>query len=179
MHPAMIAWWKSRHEHHGHDHDERRHAEASCGPRCGPRGEGRHEGRGEGRGPWGEVFASGGGDDDLGAGFGVRRPLRFLAWKLELEDNQVAELARVLNDLKTERAQAAVDNRRAVAGFADALGSATLDEAKLADAAKQRVESAERLRGALVKALSSIHATLDDEQRQKLAYLIRTGQLSL
>src|SRR5258706_12358795 len=41
-----------------------------------------------------------------GASFGVRRPLRFLAWKLELDEKQTVELAKVLAELKTERAQA-------------------------------------------------------------------------
>jgi len=51
--------------------------------------------------------------DDLGGGsFGVRRPLRFLAYKLELDEAQVTELAAILADLKTERAQARVDERR-------------------------------------------------------------------
>jgi len=37
-----------------------------------------------------------------GGAFGVRRPLRLLAYKLGLSDAQVAEMARILNDLKTE-----------------------------------------------------------------------------
>jgi len=60
-------------------------------------------------------------DDDFGAGgFGVRRPLRFLAHKLDLDDRQAAELARTPDELKTERAQAEVDRRRTVSAFADA-----------------------------------------------------------
>src|SRR5207244_3357986 len=63
-------------------------------------------------------------DDDFGTGgFGVRRPLRFLAHKLDLDDRQVAALARILDALKTERAQAEVDRRRPGGGssghFAD------------------------------------------------------------
>ena len=46
-----------------------------------------------------------GGEED-GGGFGVRRPLRFLAYKLELDEKQVTELAKILDELKTERAQA-------------------------------------------------------------------------
>src|ERR1043165_4907461 len=64
-----------------------------------------------------------------GGGFGVRRPLRFLAYRLQLSEAQVAELARVLNELKTERAQAEVDDRRAVTAYADAVGGETFDEA--------------------------------------------------
>src|SRR5207245_5643235 len=47
-----------------------------------------------------------------GGGFGVRRPLRFLAHKLDLDEKPVVLLAGILDELKTERAQAAVDDRR-------------------------------------------------------------------
>jgi len=42
-----------------------------------------------------------------------------------------------------------------------------------------RVQSAQRLRDAVVKALERIHALLNAEQRVQLAYLIRTGTLSV
>ena len=72
---------------------------------------------------------------DLGAAaFGVRRPLRFLAYKLELDDQQIGELARILNALKTERAQAEVDARRAMAGLADAVAATTFDHQVATDA---------------------------------------------
>jgi hypothetical protein len=158
----MLYWWK--HARHG-----------VCGEHVGWGGQ-------TGRawsGPGDDRYASGE-HGDAGAGaFGVRRPLRFLAYKLQLNDNQVAELARVLNELKTERAQADVDGRRTVAAFADALGGASFDNAKAEEAAALRVKSAERLRDAVVKALGRIHGLLDEEQRGRLAYLIRTGTLSI
>jgi Spy/CpxP family protein refolding chaperone len=117
---------------------------------------------------------------DLGAGaFGVRRPLRFLAFKLELDEDQVAELARILDALKTERAQAEVDGRRATAGLADAIAAASFDAAAAGAAASARVRSAERLRDAVTKALGELHGLLDPEQRARLAYLIRTGTLQI
>ncbi len=117
---------------------------------------------------------------DLGGGsFGVRRPLRFLAYKLDLSEKQVAELARILSDLKTDRAQAEVDERRTLGAFADAVAGDTFDASRAAEAGKVRVGSAERLRDAVVKALGRIHAILDPEQRERLAYLIRTGTLTL
>src|SRR5437870_11850393 len=105
MHPGFIGWWHARRA-------------AQCGS-GGMRAQG-----------WGPPWAGhghgggggGGGDEggfDGGGGFGVRRPLRFLAYKLELDDAQVESLARVLSDLKTERAQAAVDQRRTTATIAD------------------------------------------------------------
>ena len=60
-------------------------------------------------------------EDELAGGFGVRRPLRFLAHRLGLDEPQVAALARILDELKTDRAQAEVDRRRTLATFADAL----------------------------------------------------------
>ena len=165
MHPAVIEWWKAR-----------RASECGAWAGCGP-GEGR--GRGWG-GPWQghEQHASEGwGDGDGGGGFGVRRPLRFLAYKLGLDERQVTELAKILDELKTERAQAEVDRRRTLAAFADAVGGATFDEARAGEAGQRRVDSAQRLRDAVVAALRRIHALLDPEQREKLAYLIRTGTL--
>jgi Spy/CpxP family protein refolding chaperone len=112
-----------------------------------------------------------------GGGFGVRRPLRFLAHKLDLNERQVAELAKILDDLKTERAQAEVDRRRTVAAFADALAGENFDAAKADEGGTLRLQSAERLRAAVLKALQQIHAVLNADQRARLAYLIRTGTL--
>jgi Spy/CpxP family protein refolding chaperone len=113
------------------------------------------------------------------SGLGVRRPLRFLAYKLELDEQQVSALARVLNDLKTERAQSEVDDRRSLAEFADAVAGESFDTAKAASAGERRVQSAARVRETLVRALAEIHALLNPEQRQRLAYLIRTGVLTV
>jgi Spy/CpxP family protein refolding chaperone len=173
MHPHRFDWWNFA----------RRPSRSwgvavGCGPDgCGPAGGQDSD--------WELRFAthfggSGHSDGDIGGGaFGVRRPLRFLAHKLDLDDRQVAELARILSELKTERAQAAVDHRRSTAAFADTIADATFDHAKVSEVAGARVRTAEHLRDALVKALGKIHALLTAEQREKLAYLIRTGVLSL
>jgi Spy/CpxP family protein refolding chaperone len=119
-------------------------------------------------------------DDAFGGGsFGVRRPLRFLAHKLDLDERQIGELARILDELKTERAQAEVDRRRTLTAFADAITSDAFDAAKADEGGELRVKSAERLRNAVVKALQQIHALLNAEQRVRLAYLIRTGTLTV
>lgn len=169
MHPAVVEWWHAR----------RRAAGCADWASCGPGG-----GGGPGGGEWdpgyrgGHGSGFGDGDGDGGGGpFGVRRPLRFLGYKLDLDDKQVAELARILDELKTERAQAEVDRRRTVSAFADAVAGDAFDAAKAGEGAKLRVASAERLRDAVIKALQQIHAMLDAEQRAKLAYLIRTGTL--
>ena len=119
------------------------------------------------------------GEDEDGGGFGVRRPLRFLAHKLELDEKQVAELARILDELKTERAQVAVDDRRSLADFAEAVSSEAFDATRAMAAGERRVVSAQRLRDAVSKALSQIHALLNPDQRGRLAYMIRTGVLGL
>jgi len=102
-----------------------------------------------------------------------------MAHKLELSDDQVAQLAVILNELKTERAQASVDQRRTINSFADALASETFDEGKAESAGAERVKSAEQVRVAVQNALRKVHGMLDPEQRQRLAYLMRTGALSI
>jgi Spy/CpxP family protein refolding chaperone len=114
-----------------------------------------------------------------GGSFGVRRPLRFLAHKLELDEKQVVLLARILDQLKTERAQAAVDDRRTLSDFADALAGEQFDGVKAAAAGDRRVESNKRLRETLVRSLEQIHAMLNPEQRERLAHLIRAGVLTV
>src|SRR5206468_84981 len=120
-----------------------------------------HHGFGRGHGPAGPFWGGPAEDmDDLfdGGNFGVRRPLRFLAHRLALDDRQIAELARILDELKTERAQAEVDRRRSLTAFADALAADAFDAAKGAEGGDLRVKSAERLRDAVLKALQQIHA---------------------
>src|SRR5258708_25100114 len=162
MHPGMLAWWHAR-RHHG-----------ACGNgECGPEAafaEGQHSG-----GPWAWRGGGGGhgGGDEFGGGFGVRRPLRFLAFKLDLDDSQTTELAAILSELKTERAQAAVDHRRTTSALADVVAADSFDEAKAKAAAAERVKSVERVEAAVAAALGRIHALLKPEQRAKLAYLLR------
>ena len=113
------------------------------------------------------------------SGFGVRRPLRFLAYKLDLNEKQITELARILDELKTERAQAEVDDRRALAEFSDAVAGEAFDSSKASSAGERRVQSAAKVRDTLINTLQQIHALLSPEQRQRLAYLIRTGVLAV
>ena len=165
MHP--FAWWHAR-------------SRAACGEGagCGPQGGGGWRGGWHGP-PFGGEGAAGGGDDFGGGSFGVRRPLRFLAYKLDLDERQVGELARILDELKTERAQAEVDRRRSLSAFADAVGGDAFDEGRAKEASGTRVATAERLRDAVTNALRKLHALLEKDQRERLAYLIRTGVLAL
>jgi Spy/CpxP family protein refolding chaperone len=115
----------------------------------------------------------------MGSPFGVRRPLRFLAAKLELDEVQVRRLAEILDALKTERAQAAVDDRRTLTAFAEALGGEAFDASRAAAGASLRTESTERVAQAVVGALEAIHALLQPDQRERFAYLIRAGVVAL
>jgi Spy/CpxP family protein refolding chaperone len=126
-------------------------------------------------------FSFGGPDSFSGeaGAFGVRRPLRFLAHRLEMDEEQVAELAAILNELKTERAQAAVEERRSLTAYADAVAAESFDEAAVSDAGKRRVQSSTDVQSAVLKALRRIHALLRSEQRSRFAYLLRTGALSI
>lgn len=168
MYPGMLYWWRV---HRGG---------ASCQDYagCGPGERATHGWRHARRSR--SEYAAAPGDGELGAGaFGVRRPLRFLAYKLELDDQQVAELARILSELKTDRAQAEVDGRRATAAFADAIAGGQFDEQRAGEGGALRVASAGHMRDAVLKALARIHALLDEDQRERLAYLIRTGTLQI
>jgi Spy/CpxP family protein refolding chaperone len=102
-----------------------------------------------------------------------------MSQKLELDDDQIQKLAAILDDLKTERAQAAVDDRRSISLIAASLEAASFDEAKAKEALDLRVRSAEQLRTAVLRALERTHAMLSAEQRTSLAYLLRSGVLTI
>ena len=209
MHPSFYSWLKHARRHAAHGDWGARWGAAEHGDPVqvpgfsGPRGRGPggpHARPGDERGPvhphehprhhFFGGFGHGGGHGpghghgppgfgDGGGGFGVRRPLRTLAHKLELSEAQVADLARILDELKTERAQAEVDHRRTVTAFADAIEGTTFGDARSREGGDLRVKSAERLRDAVTLALSRIHAMLDDDQRKRFAYLIRTGIVTM
>jgi Spy/CpxP family protein refolding chaperone len=186
MHQGMFGWL------HAHRREAMREAAEACGEHAGCGGHARAH-----AGPWGHRGGGHGGPGGFGGrgpgdhehdhgpdgggegGFGVRRPLRFLAFKLELEEAQVTELAAILSELKTERAQSSVDQRRTTSSLADAVSGEAFDDAKARSAADERTKSTERVQVAVVRALGRIHALLTAEQRVKLAYLLRTGTLSI
>jgi Spy/CpxP family protein refolding chaperone len=153
IHPAVLMWRQAS--------EPARTAHAGCGSSA------HHE-------SW-DWRCEGGGFGPGGGSFGVRRPLRFLAFKLHLDDSQVTALAQVLDELKTERAQAAVDDRRTLTAFADAISGESFDASKAEEGASLRGQSAERVNRTVVTALRRIHELLDAEQRSRLAFLIRTG----
>ena len=114
-----------------------------------------------------------------GSEFGVRRPLRYMSHQLDLDDEQVDTLAAILNVLKTERAQARLDERRSIAGIAEAVEGERFDATAAEEAISLRVAAAERLKQQVLETLEKTHAMLDAEQRKRLAYLLRSGQLTI
>jgi Spy/CpxP family protein refolding chaperone len=102
-----------------------------------------------------------------------------MAHRLDLDDEQIDALAGILNSLKTERAQARLDEQRSIAGIADAVEGEEFDKVHATEALSARVEAAERLREEVLTTLEKTHAMLDPEQRKRLAYLLRSGQLTI
>jgi len=102
-----------------------------------------------------------------------------MAHNLDLDEQQIEVLAEILAVLKTERAQARLDEQRSVAGIAAAVEREAFDEAAAAQALRARVEAAERLKEEVLTALRKTHEMLDSEQRKRLAYLLRSGQLTI
>jgi Spy/CpxP family protein refolding chaperone len=102
-----------------------------------------------------------------------------LIHRLDLSEKQATQVAKIIDELKTERAQAAVDERRSVSQLADAIAGETFDDKAATEAAERRTKSAERLGVAVAKALREIHALIDAEQRETFAYLLRSGQLGI
>jgi len=111
--------------------------------------------------------------------FGVRRPLRFMARQLDLDEDQVEKMAAIMDDLKTERAQARVDRRKAIGVFADAFLGDTFDRERVDEACKVRAESERAVEEAVAKALERTFEVLDEEQRKRLAYLLRTEGITI
>lgn len=159
MHPGFYYRWKRSEE------DHRGEERASACGRGGWRRRHGHE-----RDQYANAHRS---------GFGVRRPLRYMAHRLDLDDEQIDTLAGILNVLKTERAQARLDEERSIAGLADAVEGDAFDAEAAAEALSLRVAAAARLKDEVLKTLEKTHEMLDAEQRKRLAYLLRSGQLTI
>lgn len=102
-----------------------------------------------------------------------------MANRLDLDDDQIDTLAGILNLIKTERAQARLDEQRSIAGVADAVEGDEFNIDAASEALALRVAAAERLKEEVLKTLRKTHEMLDPEQRKRLAYLLRSGQLTI
>ncbi len=173
MHPAFMWYWKRR--LYGADGACGSFAYADCGPSYGghQRWRGGEGFRVSGRRSWDEDLIFGAG------GLGVRRPLRFLASRLDLSEEQFARAAKILDELKIERAQATVDLRRSSADLAEALEGDEFGREKARSASQRRIEAVRHVQDAVSRALEQLHGLLDPGQREELATLIRSGGIRL
>lgn len=113
------------------------------------------------------------------AGFGIRRPLRYLVHRLDLDDSQTRRMAAVLNQLKTEREQAQLDEKRTVTAVAELMSedTPTLDEVQAA--LKPRIDSVEKLNTEVAKAVVAISDFLDEDQKDEFVSLLLAESITL
>ncbi len=132
------------------------------------------------KGPGIHFSASKHSDDPVfgGGNLGVRRPLRFLTWRLDLSREQAAKAARVIERIKIEREQANVDLRRAAAEMADAVDGETFDRERMQAAQERRIEAARNTQEVVSRGLEEFHEFLDEDQRETFAALIRSREIS-
>jgi len=108
-------------------------------------------------------------------GFGVRRPLRYLSYQLDLDERQRRQIGAVLDEVKIEREQAALDEKKMVADLADQINQPEIAADSLRETLSTRVRSTERVQKSIANALEKIVGALDADQREEFAYLLRTG----
>ena len=111
--------------------------------------------------------------------FGVRRPLRYLSYHLDLDEAQRRKVAASFERIKLEREQASLDKKKSDANVADQLLREDVSVADLSQALAERSKADETLQTVLAKELYEIVAVLDEEQREEFAHLVRTGVLKL
>jgi hypothetical protein len=112
-------------------------------------------------------------------GFGVRRPLRYLSYHLDLDEQQRRKVAACFERIKLEREQATLDRKKADAALADEFlrENVSVDDLRQALAPRTQVES--NMQIVLAKELVEIATVLDSDQREEFAHLLRTGVLKL
>lgn len=110
-----------------------------------------------------------------GGSFGARRPLRYLSYRLDLDERQQRQVAGILERVKVEREQAKLDEKKTVSQLASVVTGETVSVDGFQQALAPRVESARNLQTALAKALQELVDLLDSDQREELAHLMRSG----
>lgn len=111
--------------------------------------------------------------------FGVRRPLRYLSYQLDLDESQRRRVAVVLDAVKTEREQAALDEKKMAADLAELVAKPQLTDEALNGVLAARVRSTERVQARVAAAIREIVDVLDPDQREEFAYLVRTGAIHI
>ncbi len=113
-----------------------------------------------------------------GAQFGVRRPLRYLSYQLDLSENQMRRMSSVLNAIKNEREQSALDEKRTVTAIADLMADGTPTLEEFSEALQPRTRSAEQLQAEIARGLAQISDILDEDQREQFVGLLLSGAIS-
>ena len=113
------------------------------------------------------------------SGFGVRRPLRYLGYQLDLDEDQMRKVAAILDALKVEREQASLDEKKTVSELANIVTKGDVSVDELRDVLKPRIDSAGQLQLAVARAVLELVAVLDEDQREEFAYLLRNGTMRL
>ncbi|MGE0623592.1 MAG: periplasmic heavy metal sensor [Pseudomonadales bacterium] len=111
--------------------------------------------------------------------FGVRRPLRYLSYQLDLDESQRRRIAVALDAVKTEREQAALDEKKMAADLADLVAKPEFTDEALNGVLSARVTSTDRVQKQVARAIRDIAAALDPDQREEFAYLLRTGAIQI
>ena len=110
-----------------------------------------------------------------GGRFGARRPLRYLSYQLDLDDSQRRRIAAVLERMKVDREQVALDEKKTIAELASLVRRDDLSVDALRSALAPRVRSSETLQAETARALQDIVETLDADQREEFSYLLSSG----
>jgi hypothetical protein len=110
-----------------------------------------------------------------GGSFGARRPLRYLSYRLDLDESQQRTLAAILERLKIDREQAKLDEQKTVSEVATMVTGETISVDGFQQALAPRVDSARNLQIAIAKAMQELTDLLDVDQREELAHLLRSG----
>jgi hypothetical protein len=114
-----------------------------------------------------------------GGGFGVRRPLRYLSYHLELDESQRRGVAASFERIKLEREQAELDHKKLDASLADQFARADVSVDDLRQALAPRAQTDANMQTVIAKELYEIAAILNADQREEFAHLLRTGVLKL
>ncbi len=114
-----------------------------------------------------------------GPTFGMRRPLRHLAWKLNLTEAQLREIVEVLDALKTAYSQARLDQDRSTSEIAAVFSTPEFNAERVSTALATRTQASDVLNQELLRAVRRIFEVLNADQRQEFAYLLRSGAFVL
>lgn len=111
--------------------------------------------------------------------FGARRPLRHLAWKLNLDEAQIRDIVEVLDRLKMAYGQARLDRDRSTSEIASVFGGEQFDVERASAALAARTRASEALHQEQLASMRRMFEVLNPDQRRDFAYLLRSGEFVL